>query len=133
MPVPKSRIQHASLVQEVAELLGISMDFVFLDVIKPNKNTIRVWTGDMKRNEKLRIMDLKKETKALAAKLHTKIAMSDKHPLGEDGQMAYEKRRRQGRSGARRDRAKKETEAENRAAADAEEAWGAAHDGVSTE
>lgn len=108
MPVPKSRRQQAALVTQVAEFLQIDPSVVFLDAVPMSendrvslerrranrRNTLRIWTGNMDGDEKDRIRALKSEVKAMAAAVNTKIALSDRHPLGEDGQMAFEERRR---------------------------------------
>lgn len=107
MPVPKSRSKQVGLVAEVAAFLGIDPRDVFLDAVpmssgdpdverrrKFRKNTLRIWTGNMDGDEKDRIRGLKDEVKLMAAKVNTKIAMSDRHPVGDDGQAAFEERRR---------------------------------------
>jgi hypothetical protein len=107
MPVPKSRRKQVGLVDDVATFLGIDPSAVFLDAVpmssgdpdvarrrKFRKNTLRIWTGNMDGDEKDRIRDLKDEVKAMASAVNTKIAMSDRHPLGDDGQSAFEERRR---------------------------------------
>jgi hypothetical protein len=107
MPVPKSRQKQASLVTEVAQFLQIDTSVVFLDAVpmsegresaerrrKNRKNTLRIWTGNMDGDEKDRIRALKDEVKVMAARVDTKIALSDRHPLGDDGQAAFEERRR---------------------------------------
>jgi hypothetical protein len=107
MPVPKSRRKQVVLVNEVARFLEIDPSVVFLDAVpmstggediarrrKHRKNTLRIWTGNMDEGEKDRIRGLKDEVKSMASKVNTKIAMSDRHPLGDDGQAAFEERRR---------------------------------------
>lgn len=100
MPVPKSRTKHVDLVKQVASTLLIPESIVFLDVVNAKRSTIRIWTEGMDSHEKARIRAQKDEIKALAAKINVKIAMSDKHPLGEDGQSEFERRRRKARSAA---------------------------------
>lgn len=109
MPVPKSRTQQVRLVDEIADFLGIDSSVVFLDAVAPiaaagkgkntrkRKNTLRIWTGNMDGDEKRRIIALKDEVKAMAGAVDTKIALSDRHPLGDDGQIAFEERRRASR------------------------------------
>ncbi len=123
MPVPKARAKQADLVHRVADLLQISPSVVFLDAIpvssgktakelyiteeefqkrlalsrSKRKNTLRIWTGDMNGDEELRIREMKAEVKALCATENTKVALSDRHPLGNDGQAAFEHRRRKDR------------------------------------
>lgn len=104
MPVSKSRTKHVDLIKEVASLLLIPESIVFLDVINTKRSTIRIWSEGMDTNEKARIRAKKEEIKALASKINVKIAMSDKHPLGDDGQIELEKRRRKGRSAAQKAR-----------------------------
>ena len=107
MPVPKSRSKQVGLVEKVATFLKIDPSAVFLDAVpmssgdpdvarrrKFRKNTLRIWTGNMDGDEKDRIRGLKDEVKVMAAAVNTKIAMSDRHPLGDDGQAAFEERRR---------------------------------------
>jgi hypothetical protein len=108
MPAPKSRRKQVGLVDEVATFLGVDPSVVFLDAVpmssserhtaeqrrKWRKNTLRIWTGNMDGDEKDRIRGLKGEVKVMAAAVNTKIAMSDRHPLGDDGQVAFEERRR---------------------------------------
>jgi hypothetical protein len=111
MPVPKSRQKQATLVTQVAQFLQIDPCVVFLDAVpmsdskedverrrKNRKNTLRIWTGNMDGDELDRIRGLKDEVKAMAAKVNTKIAMSNRHPLGDDGQAAFEERRRSQRA-----------------------------------
>lgn len=120
MPVPKSRKKQAGLVEEVAKFLGIDPSVVFLDAVpmssgdkdvarrrKFRRNTLRIWTGNMDGDEKDRIRDLKDEVKAMAAAVNTKIALSDRHPLGDDGQAAFEERRRAQRGKKWRERVNK--------------------------
>lgn len=124
MPVPKALAKQADLVDRVAELLEIDRSLVFLDTLplssgrtakelhiteeelearltknrSKRKNTLRVWTGNMDSDEKDRIRSLKDEVKALCATENTKVALSARHPHGDDGQIMFERRRRQSRS-----------------------------------
>jgi len=124
MPVPKSRRKQVGLVDEVAKFLGVDPSVVFLDAVpmssgdpdvarrrKFRKNTLRIWTGNMDGDEKDRIRGLKDEVKVMAAAVNTKIAMSDRHPLGDDGSSAFEERRRsqRGKKWAARNPARKDT------------------------
>jgi hypothetical protein len=125
MPVPKSRSKQVDLVEQVALFLGIDSGVVFLDAVpmssgdpdvarrrKFRKNTLRIWTGNMDGDEKDRIRGLKDEVKAMAAIVNTKIAMSDRHPTGDDGSSAFEERRRaqRGKKWSARNPEKKATE-----------------------
>jgi hypothetical protein len=104
MPVPKSRTKHVDLLKQVAGLLLIPESIVFLDVGTSKRSTVRIWTEGMDYNEKARIRAKKDEIKDLASKINAKVAMSDRHPLGEDGQIEFEKRRRKARSSAQKSR-----------------------------
>lgn len=100
MPVSKSRTKHVDLIRQIASILIIPESIVFLDVVNTKRSTVRIWTEGMDTNEKARIRAKKDEIKALASKIGAKVAMSDKHPLGSGGQIAFEKRRRGARSAA---------------------------------
>jgi hypothetical protein len=109
MPVPKSRLKQVGLIEEIAELLQIDPSLVFLDALPlrdrtddaddirakrsrgHRRNTIRIWTQHMDDGEIDRLHGLKDEAKAMAAKVNTKVAMSDRHPLSQAG---FEERRR---------------------------------------
>jgi hypothetical protein len=137
MPISKARTKQAGLVKQVAALLGISESVVYLDIIgsereicscgggsfkcdtcpeapctllppRVRRSTVRIWTGNMDEDEKARLRSKKEEVKALAAPLNTKIAMSDRHPLGNHGQVALESRRRawRGKASKRRKEAR---------------------------
>jgi len=86
--------------RQIASLLQIPESIVFLDVVNAKRSTIRIWTEGMTTTEKATIRANKSKIKALAAKTGAKVALSDRHPLGEDGQSAFEKRRRASRSAA---------------------------------
>ncbi len=105
MPVSKYRIKHVDLIREIASLLLIPESIMFLDVVNLKRSCIRIHTEGMDANEKARIRAKKDEVKDLTSKFDAdswggivKIAMSDRHPLGEAGQIEFEKRRRQART-----------------------------------
>ncbi len=103
MPVSKLNAMNVDdVIEQIAELLQITEDKVFLSSFCAQGTathlTIRIWTEGMATEEKDRIRSKKDETKALASKIKAKIAMSDKHPLGNRGQEQFEVRRRKTRS-----------------------------------
>lgn len=104
MPISKAQKDFG---KQVAAMLLIPESIVFLDVINSKRSTLRICTKGMDFDEKARIRAMKNEIKALASKINVKIAMSDKHPLGESGQIAYTLRRRKARKNALRDRNRK--------------------------